>query len=168
MRGPASTITTGNVEAPHRRRQRAMQDRDDRTPTRIKVAGVGGGGGAALNRMISAAVRGVEFIAVNTDLQALERCNAEVKVNVGRALTRGLGASGDWVTGQAAAAESQLQLAELVKDADMVFITAGMGGGLPGRRPPDQEPPWPSGVPARPRPRMGSGGAVAWPSVPLT
>jgi cell division protein FtsZ len=79
--------------------------------------------------MISAAVRGVEFIAVNTDLQALERCNAEVKVNVGRALTRGLGASGDWVTGQAAAAESQLQLAELVKDADMVFITAGMGGG---------------------------------------
>jgi cell division protein FtsZ len=118
-----------NVEAPHRRRQRAMQSRRGRTPTRIKVAGVGGGGGKALNRMISAAVRGVEFIAVNTDLQALERCNADVKVNVGRKLTHGLGAGGDWATGQAAAAESRRELASVVRGADLLFIVTGTGGG---------------------------------------
>lgn len=106
-----------------------MQSRHGRTPTRIKVAGVGGGGGNALNRMISAAVRGVEFIAVNTDLEALQRCNAEVKVNLGRTLTHGLGAGGDWETGRAAAAESLPQLAGVVRGADMLFIVAGTGGG---------------------------------------
>jgi cell division protein FtsZ len=96
---------------------------------RIKVIGAGGGGGNAINRMISSALKGVEFIAVNTDLQALERCNADVKVNIGRKLTRGLGSGGDWTKGRDAADESRAELTELVKDADMVFITAGMGGG---------------------------------------
>jgi cell division protein FtsZ len=106
-----------------------MQSRHGRTPTRIKVAGVGGGGGAALNRMISAAVQGVEFIAVDTDLQALERCNADIKLNIGRKLTRGLGSGGDWATGRAAAGQSLLQLAEVVRGADLLFIVAGTGGG---------------------------------------
>jgi len=96
---------------------------------RIKVIGAGGGGGNAVNRMISAALKGVEFIAVNTDLQALERCNADVKVNIGRKLTRGLGSGGDWTKGRDAAEESRAELSELVKEADMVFVTAGMGGG---------------------------------------
>jgi len=95
----------------------------------IKVVGVGGGGCNAVNRMISAALKGVEFIAINTDLQALERCNADIKVNIGRKLTSGLGSGGDWTKGRDAADESRAELTELVKDADMVFITAGMGGG---------------------------------------
>ena len=96
---------------------------------RIKVIGAGGGGGNAVNRMISAALKGVEFIAVNTDLQALERCNADIKVNIGRKLTRGLGSGGDWTKGRDAADENRAELMELVKDCEMVFITAGMGGG---------------------------------------
>src|SRR2546425_9415128 len=96
---------------------------------RIKVIGAGGGGGNAVNRMISAALKGVEFIAINTDLQALERCNADIRVNIGRKLTRGLGSGGDWTKGRDAADESRTELNELVKDSDMVFITAGMGGG---------------------------------------
>jgi cell division protein FtsZ len=101
----------------------------DRMRSRIKVVGVGGGGGNAVNRMISAALQGVEFLAVNTDLQALDRCNADVKLSIGNRLTRGLGAGGDWTKGQSAAHESRERLAELVRGADMVFITAGMGGG---------------------------------------
>jgi cell division protein FtsZ len=96
---------------------------------RIKVVGAGGGGGNAVNRMISAALKGVEFVAVNTDLQALDRCNADVKVNIGHKLTRGLGSGGDWTMGRDAADENRTELTELVKDSDMVFITAGMGGG---------------------------------------
>ena len=96
---------------------------------RIKVIGAGGGGGNAVNRMISAALKGVEFIAINTDLQALERCNADVKVNIGRKLTRGLGCGSDWTKGRDSADESRAELAEMLKDTDMVFITAGMGGG---------------------------------------
>jgi cell division protein FtsZ len=104
-----------------------MERQDGRA--RIKVIGAGGGGGNAVNRMISAALKGVEFVAVNTDLQALERCNADVKVNIGRKLTRGLGSGGDWTMGRDAADESRAELGELVKESDMVFITAGMGGG---------------------------------------
>ena len=96
---------------------------------RIKVVGCGGGGGNAVNRMISSNLKGVEFIAVNTDLQALDRCQANIKVNIGRKLTRGLGSGGDWTVGRDAADESRTELTELVKEADMVFITAGMGGG---------------------------------------
>ncbi len=96
---------------------------------RIKVIGAGGGGGNAVNRMISAALKGVIFVAVNTDVQALERCHADVRVNIGRKLTRGLGSGGDWTRGRDAAEESRTELGEVVQETDMVFITAGMGGG---------------------------------------
>src|SRR5206468_1901696 len=95
---------------------------------RIKVVGCGGGGGNAVNRMNSKALK-VQFIAVNTDKQALERCQADIKVQMGSKLTRGLGAGGDWTRGRDAADESRAELSEVVKDSDMVFITAGMGGG---------------------------------------
>jgi cell division protein FtsZ len=95
---------------------------------RIKVIGCGGGGGNALNRMISKALK-VQFIAVNTDKQDLGRSQADVKVQIGSKLTRGLGSGGDWTRGRDAADEARIELADVVKDADMVFITAGMGGG---------------------------------------
>src|SRR5947207_739132 len=96
---------------------------------RIVVLGVGGGGSNAVNRMIQSGVRGVEFIAINTDTQALARCEAPTRVHIGEKLTRGLGAGGNPNTGEKAAEESAEQIAELVRDADMVFIAAGMGGG---------------------------------------
>ncbi|HEV1997609.1 MAG TPA: cell division protein FtsZ, partial [Candidatus Dormibacteraeota bacterium] len=96
---------------------------------RIKVVGVGGAGGNAVNRMIRSKLRGVEFVAVNTDLQALGNSEAHVKLNIGKKLTRGLGSGGDPTKGQEAAEESRQELTELLKDCDMVFITAGMGGG---------------------------------------
>src|ERR1700687_5959057 len=95
---------------------------------RIKVVGCGGGGGNAVNRMISKALK-VQFIAVNTDKQALERCQADVKVQMGNKVTRGLGAGGDWTRGRDAADESRTELSAVVQESDMVFITAGMGGG---------------------------------------
>ncbi len=95
---------------------------------RIKVVGCGGGGGNAVNRMISKALK-VQFIAVNTDKQALERCQADIKVQMGNKITRGLGAGGDWTRGRDAADESRTELSAVVQDSDMVFITAGMGGG---------------------------------------
>jgi cell division protein FtsZ len=108
-----------------------MSERDQMQDgrARIKVVGAGGGGGNAVNRMISANLKGVQFIAVNTDLQALGNCKADTRVNIGRKLTRGLGSGGDWTRGRDAADESRLELGELMKDTDMVFITAGMGGG---------------------------------------
>jgi cell division protein FtsZ len=96
---------------------------------RIVVLGVGGGGSNAVNRMIQFGVRGVEFIAINTDLQALGRCDAQKHLHIGEKLTRGLGAGGNPSTGEKAAVESADQIADLVRDADMVFIAAGMGGG---------------------------------------
>jgi cell division protein FtsZ len=96
---------------------------------RIKVVGVGGGGSNAVNRMIRSKLRGVEFIAINTDLQALAKSEAEIKVNIGKKLTRGLGAGGNPTIGREAAEESQQELTELLRGADMVFLTAGMGGG---------------------------------------
>src|SRR6202165_4599803 len=96
---------------------------------RIKVVGVGGAGGNAVNRMIRSKLRGVEFVAVNTDLQALHASEAHVKLNIGKKLTRGLGSGGDPQKGQEAAEESRQELTELLKDCDMVFITAGLGGG---------------------------------------
>ncbi|TME66733.1 MAG: cell division protein FtsZ, partial [Chloroflexi bacterium] len=95
---------------------------------RIKVVGCGGGGGNAVNRMISKALK-VQFIAVNTDKQALERCQADIKVQIGNKITRGLGAGGDWTRGRDAADESRTELSAVVQESDMVFITAGMGGG---------------------------------------
>src|SRR5438045_2988251 len=95
----------------------------------IKVVGVGGGGTNAVNRMVDAGLAGVEFIAVNTDAQALMMCDADVKIHIGSTATRGLGAGADPVVGQAAAQESRDELKEALKGADMVFVTAGEGGG---------------------------------------
>lgn len=95
----------------------------------IKVIGVGGGGNNAVNRMIEHGVQGVEFIAVNTDAQALNLSKAEIKMQIGAKLTRGLGAGANPEVGKKAAEESKEQLQEVLSGADMVFVTAGMGGG---------------------------------------
>ena len=95
----------------------------------IKVVGVGGGGTNAVNRMVDAGLSGVEFIAVNTDAQALMMCDADVKIHIGSQATRGLGAGADPAVGKAAAQESRDELKEALKGADMVFVTAGEGGG---------------------------------------
>lgn len=95
----------------------------------IKVIGVGGGGNNAVNRMIEHGVQGVEFIAVNTDAQALNLSKAETKMQIGAKLTRGLGAGANPEVGKKAAEESKEQIQEALKGADMVFVTAGMGGG---------------------------------------
>jgi cell division protein FtsZ len=95
----------------------------------IKVVGVGGGGTNAVNRMVDAGLTGVEFIAVNTDAQALLMCDADVKIHIGSQATRGLGAGADPAVGKAAAQESRDELKEALKGADMVFVTAGEGGG---------------------------------------
>ena len=98
-------------------------------PTIIKVIGVGGGGSNAVNRMISAGLRDVEFIVANTDLQALSNSLAEKRVGIGSKLTGGLGAGGKPDVGEKAAEEDTETIANLLKGADMVFVTAGMGGG---------------------------------------
>ncbi|MBM3139653.1 MAG: cell division protein FtsZ [Chloroflexi bacterium] len=95
----------------------------------IKVVGVGGGGSNAVNRMISARLPGVQYVAVNTDMQALEHCRAELKVRIGDRLTRGLGAGSDPLRGQRAAEESREAVAEALQGAEMVFVTACLGGG---------------------------------------
>ena len=95
----------------------------------IKVVGVGGGGVNAVNRMVEAGVRGVEFIALNTDAQALLMSDADVKLDLGREVTRGLGAGANPEVGRAAAEAHREELEEVLKGADMVFITAGEGGG---------------------------------------
>src|SRR6478609_5743518 len=95
----------------------------------IKVIGVGGGGVNAVNRMIDAGLKGVEFIAVNTDAQALLMSDADVKLDIGRDLTRGLGAGSDPDVGRNAAEAHRDEIEEMIKGADMVFITAGEGGG---------------------------------------
>lgn len=95
----------------------------------IKIAGIGGGGNNAVNRMIDAGVRGVEFIAVNTDAQALRGCNADVRIPIGREITRGLGAGNDPEIGMRSAEASEDELKDALVGADMVFVTAGQGGG---------------------------------------
>lgn len=95
----------------------------------IKVIGVGGAGGNAVNRMVEAGIQGVELIAANSDAQALRKSRAEVRVQIGETLTRGLGVGGDPDQGRLAAIESQEQFREVLQGADLVFITAGMGGG---------------------------------------
>lgn len=104
-------------------------DMDFQTLAQIKVIGVGGGGSNAVNRMIEAGVQGVEFIAVNTDAQALNLSKAEHKIQIGEKLTRGLGAGANPEIGKKAAEESREMLENILKGADMVFVTAGMGGG---------------------------------------
>jgi len=107
----------------------ANVERDLRRYAAIKVVGVGGGGSNAVNRMITAGLRGVEFIAINTDAQALALSNADKKLHIGGKLTRGLGAGGDPEVGRQAVEETREELTEALEGADMVFVTAGMGGG---------------------------------------
>ncbi|HEX9062936.1 MAG TPA: cell division protein FtsZ, partial [Clostridia bacterium] len=95
----------------------------------IKVVGVGGGGNNAVNRMITAGLKGIEFIAVNTDKQALFLSKANTKIQIGDKLTKGLGAGANPEIGEKAANESKEEIAQAIKGADMVFVTAGMGGG---------------------------------------
>jgi len=106
-----------------------MRDQTGNYLALIKVVGVGGGGSNAVNRMVDAGLSGCEFIAVNTDAQALLMCDADVKMPIGSDATRGLGAGADPSVGQAAAEESRDELKEALKGADMVFVTAGEGGG---------------------------------------
>ena len=102
---------------------------DIETFAKIKVIGVGGSGGSAVNRMVSSHIRGVDFIALNTDVQALHHNSAPQKLHIGKSVTRGLGAGMDPDVGRKAAEESQNEIRDMVKDADMVFITCGLGGG---------------------------------------
>jgi len=95
----------------------------------IKVVGVGGAGCNAVNRMVEASVKGVQFVGINTDSQALMRCEAESRLRIGDRLTKGLGVGGDADRGQRAAEESRDEILETVRGSEMVFITAGMGGG---------------------------------------
>ncbi len=104
-------------------------DIDIKNLTKIKVIGVGGGGGNAVNRMIETNIEGVQFIAVNTDKQALYSSNAEYKIQIGEKLTRGLGAGANPEVGEKAAEESRDDIFQSLQNTDMVFITAGMGGG---------------------------------------
>jgi cell division protein FtsZ len=106
-----------------------MRDQPGNYLAVIKVVGVGGGGTNAVNRMVDAGLSGVEFIAVNTDAQALMMCDADRKIHIGSKATRGLGAGADPNVGHAAAQESRDELKEVLKGADMVFVTAGEGGG---------------------------------------
>ena len=106
-----------------------LDDTADMVPAKIKVIGVGGGGGNAVNRMIDTHMRGIEFVAANTDLQALRKCRAGTKLQIGEALTRGLGVGGDPELGRKSALEDTERMLELLEGADMVFLTAGLGGG---------------------------------------
>ena len=99
------------------------------TGARIKVIGVGGGGGNAVNRMIEAGIKGVEFIVANTDVQALNASKAPIKIQLGSELTRGLGAGADPNIGRQAAIEDTDKIMDVLEGADMVFVTTGLGGG---------------------------------------
>ena len=101
----------------------------DMVPAKIKVVGVGGGGGNAVNRMIDARMRGIEFVAANTDLQALRKCRAPTKLQLGESLTRGLGAGGDPEIGRKSALEDTDRILAMLEGSDMVFLTSGLGGG---------------------------------------
>jgi cell division protein FtsZ len=102
---------------------------EESSGAKIKVVGLGGGGGNAVNRMIESGIQGVEFIAVNTDLQALNSNRAKIKIQIGNQLTKGLGSGGRAETGRQAAMEDTERLIEILQGADMVFLTAGLGGG---------------------------------------
>ena len=99
------------------------------TGARIKVIGIGGGGGNAVNRMIEAGIEGIEFLVANTDLQALKRSRAPIKIQLGSRLTKGLGAGADPGVGRGAALEDTDKIIEVLEGADMVFVTTGLGGG---------------------------------------
>ncbi len=107
----------------------SSNERSHINPTRIKVVGVGGGGGNAVNRMVNAKLAGVEFWLLNTDLQVLTFSNVEHKIQLGATTTKGLGAGGDPITGEKSAIEAKDEITKALEGTDMVFITAGMGGG---------------------------------------
>jgi cell division protein FtsZ len=123
-------ILFDDQDAPEARKETALriQEAVD-SAARIKVIGVGGGGGNAVNRMIDAQLRGIEFIAANTDQQALNKCRAPIKLQIGGLLTKGLGAGADPDIGRKAALEDTEHILETLEGADMVFLTAGLGGG---------------------------------------
>ena len=100
-----------------------------KSPTCIKVVGCGGGGGNAVNRMIEAKISNVEFIAINTDLQALSGSKTETRLAIGQKVTKGLGSGGRPDIGEMAADEDREMITNALRGADMVFVTAGMGGG---------------------------------------
>src|SRR5512132_73293 len=102
---------------------------DSTTTAKLKVVGVGGAGGNAVNRMIGAGLRGVEFISINTDIQALNQSLAPGRLQIGMGTTRGLGSGGDPSQGRRSAEEDEQTVAEALSGSDMVFVTAGMGGG---------------------------------------
>jgi len=106
-----------------------IDDEPPITGARIKVIGIGGGGGNAVNRMIEAGIEGIEFLVANTDLQALKRSQAPIKIQLGSRLTKGLGAGADPVVGREAALEDTDKIIEVLEGADMVFVTTGLGGG---------------------------------------
>ncbi|MCK5323872.1 MAG: cell division protein FtsZ, partial [Desulfobulbaceae bacterium] len=95
----------------------------------IKVVGVGGGGGNAVNTMVDAGIQGVEFISANTDVQALENSNADIRMQIGPTVTKGLGAGANPELGRESAEESIDEIRKVLKGSDMVFVTAGLGGG---------------------------------------
>ncbi|MFC2161072.1 cell division protein FtsZ [Acidobacteriota bacterium] len=102
---------------------------EEKSGAKIKVIGIGGGGGNAVNRMIETGIEGVEFITINTDLQALDTNKAQTKYQIGKQLTKGLGSGGSPNTGKEAAVEDMEQLRNMIEGADMVFLTSGLGGG---------------------------------------
>ncbi len=121
---------SGNLGRMNNQSKKTMEVIPEITPVAtIKVLGVGGGGGNAVNRMIKSSLKGVEFIAVNTDAQALYHSDAPIKINIGKATTRGLGAGSNPDVGKQAAEESVEEIRENIQGADMIFITYGLGGG---------------------------------------
>ena len=106
-----------------------IDDEPPITGARIKVIGIGGGGGNAVNRMMEAGIEGIEFLVANTDLQALKRSHAPIKIQLGSRLTKGLGAGADPGMGRNAALEDTDKIIEVLEGADMVFVTTGLGGG---------------------------------------
>jgi cell division protein FtsZ len=120
---------TPEVREPGRGINIFIDDEPPITGARIKVIGIGGGGGNAVNRMIEAGIEGIEFLVANTDLQALKRSRAPIKIQLGSRLTKGLGAGADPVVGREAALEDTDKIIEVLEGADMVFVTTGLGGG---------------------------------------
>ncbi len=125
----AQQAVQSQQEAPKRESRWSSSEMFANSFARIKVIGVGGAGGNAINRMVNSGVEGIEFVAVNTDAQALMTSEASQVIRIGDKLTKGLGAGGRPEVGERAAEESNEDLAESMRDCDMVFITAGMGGG---------------------------------------
>jgi cell division protein FtsZ len=117
---------------------------ESRSPgANLKVVGIGGGGCNAVNTMIQEGLRNIEFIAANTDAQALAACAAPIRIQLGAKLTRGLGTGANPELGKSAALEDKDRIRELLMGADMVFITAGLGGGTGDRRSTWSSRPWP-------------------------